>query len=89
MRELLCFVPLCFNFEGGKTPTYKFLSAGNYHEAKSDAEAARQFQPNYMKAIETGNEQFCFQLRTQEGRRRTLGTRFVRSLCVTSRVLVN
>ena len=30
------------------------LLTGNYHEALSDAKAARQFQPTYMKAIERG-----------------------------------
>jgi len=30
------------------------FNLGNYHEAKADSEVARQFQPGYMKAIETG-----------------------------------
>lgn len=33
---------------------YSILLTGNYHEARSDAKSARQFQPTYMKAIEGG-----------------------------------
>ncbi|XP_020607834.1 tetratricopeptide repeat protein 4-like isoform X1 [Orbicella faveolata] len=34
------------------------FNLGNYHEAKADSEVARQFQPGYMKAIETGKGGF-------------------------------